>query len=324
MFIADLGRRLRLQPEIESIAIASETPTSGAMGFQVSVPGVVPPDGRPLFEVLGNTVTSAYFATLGISVLAGRDFTDLDTASAPRVVIVTEKTVRRFWPSRPRSEAVGQQLWLQPNLIDPRNPNRSQSLIPMTIVGVVGDARSGTTRHSYIYLPIQQQYGSAIKILARARDDRRAISCVREQLRAMDRRVPVLSAGALEDEASPATIQLRISATIAGSLGIVGLLLAAIGVYGVTSYVVARRTREIGIRVALGADSAAVVRMAMGEAAYLLAIGALAGLMLAAAAARVLRGVQLGIVAADPVPFSAALLIFALVGLAASYMPVRR
>lgn len=254
---------------------------------------------------------------------AGRDFTDLDTASAPSVVIVTEKTVRRFWPSRPSSEAVGQQLWLQPNLVDPRTPNRLPSLIPMTIVAVVADAGSGTTRHSYIYLPIQQQYGSAIKILARARGNRRAILPVREQLVALDRRVPILSAGALQDEASPATIQLRISATIADSLGLVGLLLAAIGVYGVTSYMVARRTREIGIRVALGAGRAAVMRMAMSEAALLLAIGALAGLMLAAAAARVLRGAQLGVVAADPVPFSGALLIFALIGLAASYVPIR-
>jgi predicted permease len=324
IFIADLERRLRLQPDIQTMAIASETPTSGAMGFQVSVPGVVPPDGRSLFEVLGNTVTRGYFDTLGISVLSGRDFTDIDTASAPHVVIVTAKTVRRFWPSRPASEAVGRQLLLQPNLIDRRNPNPLQSLIPMTIVGVVADGGSGTTSRPYIYLPIQQQYASAIKILARARGDRHAISGVREQLRAMDRRLPVVTAGALEDEAGPATIQLRISATIAGSLGVVGLLLAAIGIYGVTSYMVARRTREIGIRVALGADRAAVVRMAMSEGALLLAIGALAGLMLAAGAARVLRGLQLGIVAADPVPFTSALLISAVVGLAASYMPVRR
>jgi putative ABC transport system permease protein len=128
----------------------------------------------------------------------------------------------------------------------------------------------------------------------------------------------------LIDEAGPATIQLRISATIAGSLGIVGVLLAVIGVYGVTSYTVAQRTREIGIRVALGADRAAVVRMAMGEAAHLVVVGAMGGVMVAAAAARVLRGLQFGIVAADPVPFAGAPLLFALVGLVASYMPVRR
>jgi predicted permease len=323
-FTGALDRRLRLMPDLQAVAIASGTPTSGAMGFQVGVPGVVPPDGRALFEVFGNIVTPGYFATLRIPVIAGRDFADTDTGAAPRTVIVSEKTVRQFWPSRVPQDVIGQQLGLQPNLIDRNNPNRAPTLISMTIVGVVGDLRFGQASHPYIYLPMQQHYRSEITILARARDNQRVVSRVREQLSAMDRRLSVLTAESLEDAGGPVETQLRISAAIAGSLGLVGVLLAAVGVYGVTSYMVARRTREIGIRIALGADRPGVVRLAMGEAARLLVVGASAGLLLSAGAARVLRGFKFGIMTSDPVPFGAAIMLFVLVGLLASWVPVRR
>jgi predicted permease len=324
LFMADLERKLRSLPDLQAVAIASGTPIGGAMGFQIGVPGIITPDVGQTVDVLGNVITAGYFATLRIPMLAGRDFAETDTDTAVRAVIVTEKTVRRFWPSLRPQEAIGRQLLLTPWFVAGGNPRRPPTLTPMTIVGVVADVRSDATWRPYMYLPIQQQYAAAIRILARARDDQRAVPRIREQLLAMDGRLPVLKAGALEDESNPVTIQLRISAAIAGSLGITGVLLATIGVYGVTSYMVARRTREIGIRVALGADRAAVVRMAMGEAAGLLAVGVFTGLLVAAAAARALRGLQFGIIAADPVAFIGAVLIFAVVGCAASYLPVRR
>src|SRR4029453_1905396 len=97
-FIADAGQRLRARPDLEAVALAVETPTSGAMGFQISVPGVRPPDGRALFEVLGDAITPGFFTTLRIPVVAGRDFSDADTDAAPRVAIVSQAIVRRFWP----------------------------------------------------------------------------------------------------------------------------------------------------------------------------------------------------------------------------------
>jgi len=323
-FIAELGRRLRSMPDVQAVAMASGTPTTGAMGFQIDVPGVTPPDGRPLFEVLGNVISPGYFATLRIPVIAGRDFADTDTDAAAPAVIVSQAAARQFWPSLAPDEAVGRQLLLQPNLIDRGNPRRAPALIPMTIVGIAADVGSGVRLRPYISLPMQQRYVAAIKILVRARGDQRGIPRVRELLLNMDRGLPVLTAGALEDQAGPTTIQLRVSAAFAATLGLVGVLLAAIGVYGVTSYMVAQRTREIGIRVALGADRAAVVRMAMGEAARLLAAGVAVGLVFAAPTVRLLRGLQFGIAAADPVPFAGAVALFAVVGLAASYVPVRR
>jgi putative ABC transport system permease protein len=323
-FIADLGQRLRALPEIEGVALAAQTPTSGAMGFQISVPGIQPPDGRLLFEVLGNLATPGYFSALRIPVIAGRDLSDADTEGAPRVVVVSQAVVRRFWPSLAPRDVVGRRVLLQPNLVEVGRPGRAAALVPVTIVGVAGDLRAGGTPRPYIYLPLQQEYASAIRILIRQRGERAGVARVRDLLLAMDRRLPVLTAGPLEDQADPITLQLRVSAAIAGSLGIVGVLLAAIGVYGVTSYMVARRTREIGIRVALGADRAAVVRMTVGEAARLIGIGAAAGILLAAAAARVLGGLLFGIPPADPVTFAGTIAVFAVVGLAASYVPVRR
>lgn len=324
-FAAELERRLRSMREVQAAALASGTPTRGAMGFQIGVPGVSPPDGRPAFEVLGDVVTPGYFGLLRIPLIAGRDFDETDTVSSARAVIVSQAAVRRFWPSRPPNEAVGRHVLLQPNLIDPGKPGRAPALYPITIVGIAADVRSGGTgARPYIYLPMPQQYVAQIKILVRARGDARGIPRVRELLLAMDRRLPVLAADALENQAGPAAIQLRISAAIAGSLGVIGLLLASIGIYGVTSYMVARRTREIGIRVALGADRAAVVRMTIGETARLLVAGGVLGVLLAAGAVRLLRGLQFGIAAADPVPFVGTLALFAIVGLVASYVPVRR
>ena len=323
-FIADLGQRLGALPELESAALAAQTPTSGAMGFQIAVPGVTPSDGRPLFEVLGDTVTPGYFAILRIPLIAGRDVSDADTDTAPRVAVVSQALARRFWPSLQPQAAVGKQIMLQPNLVDRAAPGRVPAQVPVTIVGVATDLVFGARPRPFIYLPMQQQYVPEIKVLVRAHGERRGLAPTRDLLLTMDRRLPVLTAGALEDQLDPITIQLRISAAMAGSLGIVGVLLAAIGLYGVTAYMVARRTREIGVRVALGADRAAVVRMAMGEAVRLIGAGAAAGVLLSVAAARVLAGALPGIPSADPLTFGGTIALFAVVGLTASYVPVRR
>ncbi len=323
-FIEEAARRLRALPDFQSVALASETPVSGAQGYLVSVPGFTPRDGRPLVEMVGNAVTPGYFATLRIPLLAGRDVADADTAAGGRVAVLTESAVRRFWRSPAAGDAVGRQILLQPNLIERGNPSRTPSMIPVTVVGVVGDLRNGGTPRPFIYLPLPQQYTSAVKIVARARGGERGVAGVRDLLLGMDRRLPVLSAASLEDQAGPTTTQVRISAAIAGSLGIVAVLLAAIGVYGVTSYMVARRTREIGIRVALGADRRAVVRMTVGESARLIVSGAALGLPLAVVAGRLLRAQLFGVSPIDPLTFGGVIVLFTIVALAASYVPVRR
>jgi predicted permease len=324
LFVTNAARRLRALPGIDAVALASQTPVSGAEGFKIEVPGVRPPDGRAEFEVLANAVTPGYFATMRIAIVAGRDFVDADTEAAPRVAIVSESAVRRFWPSLSPQDAVGREIRLQPNVLQPGAGGRRPALVPITIVGIAADLQNGSTPSLFMYMPMAQQYSPAIKFLTRTSHQQRAIGVVRDLLVALDRRLPVLAAAALEDQAGPVTTQLRISAAIAGSLGIVGVLLAAIGIYGVTSYMVARRTREIGIRIALGAGRATVARMAIAETVRLIVIGAAAGLPLAAVTARLLRAMLFGLSPMDPSTFAGTTALFALVGLIASYLPVRR
>jgi len=184
--------------------------------------------------------------------------------------------------------------------------------------------RMGDSPRPFVYLPLYQRYIPTIKLLARSGSGRRIAGDLRALVKTMEPKLPILSAMALEDEGGPVVTQLRIAAAISGSLGIVGFLLAAIGIYGVTAYMVARRTREIGIRVALGAGPADIVRMVLGEGMRLVAIGSAIGLVLATGAGRLLVGLLYGVPPIDPITFAASILLFAGVGLAACYVPVRR
>ncbi len=140
----------------------------------------------------------------------------------------------------------------------------------------------------------------------------------------MDPNLPIVHSRTLEDQTSPMLMQLRISASVSGTVGLVGLLLAAIGVYGVTAYAVTRRTREIGIRVAMGAQRGDVLRMVMRQGLWLVGLGSGMGLLLAAAGSRLLTRLLFGVPPLDPVTFGGAAALFAVIGLAACYVPARR
>jgi putative ABC transport system permease protein len=176
-----------------------------------------------------------------------------------------------------------------------------------------------------VYAPLQQRYTPHLTVIARAVDRRRLASDIRALVLSMDPSLPILTARTLEEEITgPVETQLRVSASVSGSVGIVSLLLAAIGIYGVTAYVASRRTREIGIRLALGAQRTDVLHMILRQGMVLVAIGSAIGLLLAAAASRVLTGLLFGVPPLDPVTFGGATLLFFIIGLAACYIPARR
>jgi len=315
--------RARRLAGVESAALATSSPAGGLSGFQVTVPGVAPRDGQPFFQVLGNTITAGYFATVRIPLTAGRDFDERDTPAGDRVAIVSEAAVRRFWSDVPPAAAIGRQIMIDPFLID-RGTRRPMAAMAFTIVGVAGDIRNGGAPAPCVYVPLDQRYFPKVQLLTRSGDGRRLTAALRSVVTSADRRLPVLTAGALADEAGPVITQLRIAATISAALGLLAVLLAAIGVYGVTAYMVSRRTREIGIRVALGARRGAIVRMALGEGTRLVVIGGVLGLIAGALTGRALRYLLFGLPALDPLTFAAAVLIFGAVALAATYAPVRR
>ncbi len=204
--------------------------------------------------------------------MSGRDFSQTDTRTAPQVAIVTEAFARKAWPDR---DAIGQRL-----VVDPL-PGHSPDL---TVIGVAADAKLMSLSEEarpYIYVPLSQRSMASLSLLVKTRGEASAIPQVRALLREMNPNLPLTVAMPLREVTAIGLVPQRLVASVAGSLGIVGLVLAAIGIYGVTAYAVSRRTREIGIRVALGASRGRVLRDVLAGALTLVVPGIGAGLLLA-------------------------------------------
>jgi predicted permease len=262
-----------------------------------------------------NVSEPGLFATLGMRLLRGRDFSTADTRTAPRVAIVNEAFARRAWPGQ---DPLGQRL-----LVDGAADKRDT----VTVIGVAADAKVISLNEAaepYIYVPLAQQHMSKLSILVKTTSESSAIPRVRALLREMNPNLPLSVAMPLSEVTAIGLVPQRLVASVAGSLGIVGLVLAAIGIYGVTAYAVSRRTREIGIRVALGADQTRVLRLVLRQGLILAGIGVAIGVLLAALGSTLLESLLYGVRGLDPVTFAGACVLFAIVTLAATYFPARR
>jgi len=304
--------RVRALPGVESATFVADLPLDdGRMGFgSLKVPGRQGPEENGTFPADWNAATPGVFRTLGIRLKRGRDFTDADAASAPQVIIVNEAMARSVWGT---VDVIGRQF-------------QDDQQHTLTIVGVADDARLvnlGAPSEPYVYVPLAQRYTSRVSLLVRSPHGG-MILAVRTALRDLNPALPVTTAMPLEQVTAIMFVPQRIAAAVAGTLGVFVLLLAAIGIYGVVAYSVGRRTREIGIRMALGADAATIVRLVIRQSMLMTAIGIGAGLLAGAAAAQVLRSLLFGIAALDPIAFSSAALLFSIVSIAASYIPARR
>ena len=175
-----------------------------------------------------------------------------------------------------------------------------------------------------MYVPLRQRYTPRFTILARSTGGERIASGIRDLVKSMDPQLPMLMPQPLEAQTGPVYLQLRIAASVAGSLGLIGLLLAAIGIYGVTAYTTARRTREIGIRLAMGAQRLNIVGMVLRQGISLVVVGSAIGLTLAALGSRLFTRLLFGMPPLDPLTFAGAALLFGVIGLAACYIPARR
>jgi predicted permease len=321
-FARDLVDRVRRLPGVQAATIASSLPG----GFEVWREGLRVPDrssssAQDLVSVDWNVVAPGYFATLRTPIVAGRDFTDADRAGTPSVAIVSESAARRFWPEQ---SAIGRSL-LQPTW-GPQGPGAPWT--SLLVVGIARDIQATSAIDGLggdrVYVPFQQHYASTLTIAARTAGRQRLADELRTLLASMNPDVPVVTTQTLADSVAFGLAPQRAAASVAGSLGFVGLLLTGIGIYGVMAYAVTRRTREIGIRIALGAQRGDVVRMVLREGLSLIAIGSTIGVALAAAVSRVLAGFLFGIAPADPVTFGWTTVLFAAIGLMACYLPVLR
>ncbi len=314
-FAMDLVQRVRALPGVESATTAVDLPLDGGrMGLgSLRRPGPRTPETRDLFADW-NVVGTDYFKTMQVRLMRGRDFSDADNATSPRVAIVNGALARQVWPDQ---DPIGQRLVAE-------NPDNTHEL---TVIGVADDAQMvtlGGSVEGYIYVPMAQQGMSRISLLVRNAGQASAIPQVRALLREMKPTLPITEALPLSDVTSIGLVPQRIAAAVAGSLGVVGLLLAAIGIYGVTAYAVSRRTREIGIRVALGADRRRVLQLVLRQGLVLTATGVAIGAGLAALGARLLEGLLFGVRGLDPIAFAAAAALFTIVSAIATYVPARR
>lgn len=309
--------RVRQIQGVIAATIADRSPQEGGsrvMGAVTRVSGAAA-DATSTVQFNWHLTSPGYFDTLGLRMVAGRDFTGSDTTSGEAVAIVGARTARELWPGL---DAIGQYLETSPMLFDTSKPRTG---VALRVVGVVDDL---TTEGSLpLYVPIAQRYLPTITIMTKVALDAPSVAAVVADV-VDDEGLPALKAGPLEraGDGPPQTL-LRIAATVAGSAGVVGLLLAAVGIYGVTAYAVTQRTREIGIRLSLGASQREVVLLVLKQGMTLVAIGSAIGLALGAGAGQLMAGRRFGI-QNDPRLLAAAAALFVVVGLVACYLPVRR
>jgi predicted permease len=308
---------VRQVPGVESASLARVLPlASESLGFGLSLPGAVAATGRSaMIGASGNIVASGYLTVMRIPLIAGRDFGEQDAPGAPLVAIVGESTASRFWPGQ---DPIGKQLAVD-------GPGQGTSVVQ--IVGVARNYLSssldfGTT--PFIYLPFRQHYVTGMALVVRTSPGRSSAAQVRAVAAETNPTLPALTIRPLEEAIAVGLTPQRIVASVAGSLGIVGVLLAAIGIYGITAYMVARRTREIAIRAALGAQRRAIVALVLRHAITLLTIGSVTGLALGAVAGQVLSALLVGVSPLDPAALLAGVGLCAAIVLAGSYLPVYR
>ena len=317
LFWRELGDRARALPGVQDATLARVVPGGfEGIGLGIGPPGV--PDDEA-FEPGGNIVEPGYFETLRIPMAAGRDFTSADRAGSQPVAIVGEAAAQHFWPGQ---NAIGRTL--------------SQTVegqpVTLLVVGVARDVRSTSLidgmAPSFIYVPVAQQREAAwtttMTLVIRSRHGKSVANDIRTIVASMNPNLPIAPFRTLEESMALGLVPQRVAASITGGLGVVGLLLAAVGIYGVTAFAVSRRMREFGIRIALGAQRRDVLRIVLRQGLGLTIAGCTIGLVLAAAAAQVLTSVLLGLSPLDPVTFAGTAVLFMAVGLAACYGPARR
>ncbi|HXI92458.1 MAG TPA: ABC transporter permease [Blastocatellia bacterium] len=327
-FRRQLGERVRALPGVKSISQAFRQPSSGQLiSTPITIAGQVAPGDRPL-RANYNFVSSRHFETLGIQIVRGRGFTEQEANSSAAVVVVSEATAQKFWPGQ---DAIGQRIGIAAALSpdnDPLSSPPNATVFPFfEVIGIARDTRSGWVYEkdvTYLYVPLWPDNHRGNYLLVRAEGDvQRLIAAVRAEAVAIDPRLSAVvqrTSDHLDEHMTP----FRTLALIAGVLGALALLLASMGLYGVMSFVVTQRTREIGVRIALGAQSGDVVRLFLKEGLRLTVIGLSVGLAGGVVISRLLATVLVDLSPLDPLAFGGVSIVLTLVALLACWIPARR
>ena len=320
-FYADLLDRVRAMPGVRHASLLDVVPLTGSSrGSQMLADGVPPPvAGRTdgLVTVGRKSVAGGHFATLRIGMLSGRDFTRADDASAPEVAIVNETLARTFWPSE---SPIGRRLRFH-------DPSGAPSPA-IEVVGLVRDSRYvsvGESPRPFMYRPMAQEFRSDAALIVRVDGPPLAFAPqLRAMIRGIDPDLPIVDLRTLTEATSLSLLPIRVAATVVAALAATVLGLAAVGFYGVLSFLVGQRTREFGIYMALGADGARVGRMVLLEALRWIGWGVAAGLVMAWVIAPLASSLLYGVAPRDPATLAAVTGVLLAVGVASTLWPAWR
>ena len=316
LFFDQLFDRIKTVPGVEGVGGTDPLPLSNSnatTGFVVQGGPFLPLSERP--EVGERTVTPGYFETMRVPILKGRSFTNQDRENAPLVVVVNETLARRFWPDE---EAIGKRLGF----------NESEKQDWYEVIGIVGNVkhdRLDSEPKPELFFTYRQYPRNFMTLVVRASSDPATLSAgVRDQVLAIDKDQPVFDIKTMSERMSRSVAESRFVMTLLAAFSALALVLAAVGVYGVMSYAVSQRTHEIGIRMALGAQTRDVLKMVVGQGLALTLAGVVVGVAGAVVLTRLMESLLFEVSATDWLTFVSVALLLTGVALVACFVPARR
>jgi predicted permease len=302
-------------PGVTAVAFGSRMPVGfgGNNSMGVTIEGYVPRENEEVV-IAYSTVGARYFEAMGIAVRQGREYNDTDTAESPRTVVINESMAKRYWP---QGNALGSRIQMSQNTHE--------------VIGIVADSKYSSINErplAQLFYPMARNEVSTLRMFVRTNGDPAPlVADVRNAIRGLDPALPVYDARTVTEHMQVAVFAQRMAANLLGAMGVLALLLASIGLYGVMSYAVSQRTQEMGIRLALGASPSALLAMIVRQGMTLTTVGLVIGLALALGAFGSIGAVRTllpGISPLDPLTFVAVPVVLGLIALLATWVPARR
>ena len=315
-FYKQVVERVSSVPGVEAASFMRTLPLGDSSNSNGPIlkEGETLPRGTAGRNIMTTVISPGYFKTMQIPILEGRDFDDRDTTKTQRVIVVNQKMAQMLWPGE---SAVGKRIFIGADSRD-----------PLEVVGVV---KTGKYRNlaedpkPFFYYAMGQRWPATMALVMRANvDPRSLVGAVRSEIQALDRRVPIFGIRTMDEHKTFALWGPNMAASLSLAFGLVAILLSAVGLYSVMAYVVSQRTREVGIRMALGANRSDVMKMITRQGMRLAVVGVGIGLLLALALAQVLSSLLIGVSGYDMATFILVPTLLAAVALLACYLPARR
>jgi putative ABC transport system permease protein len=315
-FYKQVIERVSSLPGVEAASLTRTLPLGDSSNSNGPIlkEGETLPRGSAGRVIMTTVISSDYFNTMQIPILEGRDFDDRDSTKTQRVIVVNQKMAQMLWPGE---SAVGKRIFIGADSKD-----------PLEVVGVVKTGKyrnlAEDPKPFFYYAMSQRRPATAALVIRGNVDPRSLVGAVRSEIQALDRRVPVFGVKTMDQHKTYALWAPNMAASLSLAFGLVAILLSAVGLYSVMAYVVSQRTREVGIRMALGANRGDVMKMITRQGMRLAAVGVGIGLLLALALAQVLSSLLIGVSGYDVSTFILVPVLLAVVALLACYLPARR